>query len=383
MRRNITVARILLIFSIANVVLAAPASVRQRGLVTDGSDDEPTEEQAQAGSVHQDGVVPAALPPSEAGSLPAGSKQDGKLASSGGPSFQYLESYFDSPSAAGSEQDGKLASSDGPLYQHLESYFDLPSAAGSLYASPAESLYASPAGSEHDGKLASSDGPLYQHLESYFDLPSAPGSLYASAAGSEQDWRVASLGGPAHQGLVPQPSPPHLLSGWSPDHDSALDSPSGLHQDSVPVSGAPPSHGGLPQVLGGLQLKDGPVQSSLHPDWRPTANWEVGESSSAHTVSGAPESLPPKSGAQPWDEDLLGWHDLNPATDIDQASTGGESHGSAWSEVEADVADEAAHLHRSFERSPERDHGHRFSWGVRFCSHPSLSSRHLNQVTNL
>ena len=44
MRRDKTVARILLIFSIANVVLAAPAFVRQRHLVTDRGDDEPTDE---------------------------------------------------------------------------------------------------------------------------------------------------------------------------------------------------------------------------------------------------------------------------------------------------------------------------------------------------
>ena len=343
MLRDKTVARIILIFSIANVVLAAPALVLQRRLVTDGSDDEPTDEQGQApgslaGSVHQDGVVPAASPPSGTGSLPAGSKQDGKLASSDGPLYQHLESYFDLPPAAepaGSEQDGKLASSDGPLYQHVESYFDLPPEAGL----------------EQDGKLASSDGPLYQHLESYFDVPPAAGPLHAPA-GSEQDWQYTSLHGPAHQDLVPQPdSPPRLPPGWS-YHDSASNSPSGLYQDSVPVSGAPQSHDDLPQALNGLQSKDGPVPSSLHP-----ANLEIGESSSAHTASGAPESSPPKSGVQPWDEDFLGWQALNPATDIDQASTGGESQGSAWSEVEADVVDEAAHLHRSFERSSERDHG--------------------------
>ena len=35
---------------------------------------------------------------------------------------------------------------------------------------------------------------------------------------------------------------------------------------------------------------------------------------------------------------------------------------------------------RSSELSPERDHGHRFSWGVRLSS---LSCRHLNHVTNI
>jgi hypothetical protein len=35
---------------------------------------------------------------------------------------------------------------------------------------------------------------------------------------------------------------------------------------------------------------------------------------------------------------------------------------------------------RSFKSSPERDHRHRFSWGVRFCSLPSLSCLRLNQL---
>jgi hypothetical protein len=77
MRRNNIVARFPLIFSITNVVLAAPALVPQRRLVTDRADDEPTDESEQAlGSlaepVHQDGVV-SATPPS--GWLPAGSEE--------------------------------------------------------------------------------------------------------------------------------------------------------------------------------------------------------------------------------------------------------------------------------------------------------------------
>ena len=44
MRQGKTVARILLIFSIANVVLAAPVLVQQRRLVTDRSDDKSTDE---------------------------------------------------------------------------------------------------------------------------------------------------------------------------------------------------------------------------------------------------------------------------------------------------------------------------------------------------
>ena len=97
MRRGKIVAQILLIFSIASVVLAAHAIVRQRSLITDGSNDESTDESmpsqdtashesetssglgwvsespawsehdsvpgSQSGSLHQDGMEPAASPP--------------------------------------------------------------------------------------------------------------------------------------------------------------------------------------------------------------------------------------------------------------------------------------------------------------------------------
>ena len=78
MRRDKTFAGILLIFSIANVVLTAPASMRQRRLVTYRTDDEQTgvSNQGLAGSVHQD-VVPAVTPPS-VGS-PAGSEKSASL----------------------------------------------------------------------------------------------------------------------------------------------------------------------------------------------------------------------------------------------------------------------------------------------------------------
>ena len=86
MRRNKSVARILLIFSIASVVLAAPAVVRQRTLITDVPDDESTDESmpsietasdlsessAPSGWVHQ-------APPSQVGLLhesPVGPEQD-------------------------------------------------------------------------------------------------------------------------------------------------------------------------------------------------------------------------------------------------------------------------------------------------------------------
>ena len=80
MRRDKTFTRILLIFSIANVVLAAPAVVRQRHFVTDRSEDEPTDEStllpdklvdsySASQSSAPSGSVTQASPPSSAESL--------------------------------------------------------------------------------------------------------------------------------------------------------------------------------------------------------------------------------------------------------------------------------------------------------------------------
>jgi hypothetical protein len=122
---------------------------------------------------------------------------------------------------------------------------------------------------------------------------------------------------------------------------------SSLHQDLVPVSGAPESHDDLTRTP--------PSPWGLHTTERPPGQLEVGESS--RIESGTLGGSPPASGAQPllddknpWHDDTtLWWHDLSPITDVER------------------------HFHRSFEWSSERERGHRFSWGVRFCSLPSLS----------
>jgi hypothetical protein len=122
MRQDKTFARILLIFSIANVILAAPALVQQRRLVTDRTDDELTSESEQdpAGPVHQE-VVPASPPPS-VGS-PAGSEKSPTLSESWSddPQFEYLSKSSDSDSDSapnsqfGSHQDSVPVSGGLPL----------------------------------------------------------------------------------------------------------------------------------------------------------------------------------------------------------------------------------------------------------------------------
>ena len=235
-----TVVRILLILSIANVVLTAPALVPRRRLVTNRAD-EPTGESEQApGSLvepaHKDEVVPA-TPPS--GWSPAGSEQ--------------------------------------PL----------------------------------------SDSELLEWLNKCFGEGFPPNS----------------------------PSCIH--------HDPAPILPSSsLHQDLVPVSGAPESHDDptLPSPLG------------LPTTERPSGQLEVEESS--RVDSGTPGGSLPPSGAKPLPDDKNSWHDDT----------------SPWWHDLSPITDAGRHFHRSFEWNSERDRGHRFSWRVRFCFLPSLP-RELNQVT--
>ena len=225
MRRDKTFAQILLIVSIANLVLTAPALVPQGRLITDRAGDEPTGESGQdsAGLVHQE-VVPVAPPPS----------------------------------------------------------------------------VGSPAGSEKSLTLSQmwSDDSLLDYL--------------AKSSGS--------------------------------DSDSSPNSPSGSHQDSVPVSGAEQLHGDLPSLSEGLPLQNKPFPWWLHTDWRPPGKWEVGESS--HSGPGVTEMmLLPPSGAQPWHDDTVAttpwWHNLNSVTDMDQVSTmSWASRVSGWSDADAKVIEE-------------------------------------------
>jgi hypothetical protein len=169
--------------------------------------------------------------------------------------------------------------------------------------------------------------------------------------------------------------------------DSAPNSPTGLHQGSVPgteaLHVALQSHDDLPVMSGGLL--DRPSQWWQHTGSRPST-WEVGESSnsagepsqtvgelsqtageSSHTVPEAHEMLPPALEAQPLqmlppspeaqplhDEKTPWWHDLSLYADIDQDQSSDYGSMKSWaSEVESKIPDET--LLR------ERDHGHRFS----------------------
>ena len=264
MRQDRTVARILLIFSIANIVLAAPTLVRQRRLVTDRTDDEPTGEPEQdpAGLVHQ--VVPVEPPP------------------------------FGGSPAAPEKWPEKWSEGEDPQLEET----------------------------------------LLKWLDNLSDQP----------------------------------------------EDSAPNSPTGLHQGSVPgteaLHVALQSHDDLPVMSGGLL--DRPSQWWQHTGSRPST-WEVGESSNSagepsqtvgelsqtagepsHTAPEAHEMLPPALEAQPLQmlpptlesQPLHGntpwWHgldhELGSVTDMDQASTMSWLSKLSESEEEAKVPDET-HLH--------------------------------------
>ena len=143
MRRDKTVARILLIFSIANVVLAAPALVRQRRLVTDRGDDEPTDESnpdaPSNGPVRQNSVS-YSYSSADSTSL-SGSEPGSRLESLGG----YSDDEDSTPNSPPSlHQDfvprppsGSLNQDSVPVSGGPESHDDLPSVSGGPRLQPA------------------------------------------------------------------------------------------------------------------------------------------------------------------------------------------------------------------------------------------------------
>ena len=277
MRRDKIVARILLIFSVTNAVLAAPAVVQQRRFVTD-----------RAG-VKSTSPGPSSLgsetgPPSESGYLP-------DFEGSPGP---------DTPPLLSDDSDTSSS-------LHLSSNFGT------------DRYYSDPLSESHFNSLTHSS------------VGSSSSSLHpAEAPVSQLENDPPSMSG-AQQFNDPPPK-----SGTSE-----------LHNIPLATSGRPPSQDHDPTPAS-------PEAAQLH--------------------------KPPGSGDQPFHDDIhSSWQNWRPVTDIEQETDDkAKSKGfcglfRCWN----------WHLPRSFELSPERYHGRRFFWGVRFCSLPSLFSQHLNQVTNI
>ena len=285
MRRDKTVARIILLFSIANLVLAAPALVRQRRLVIDRADDGPTDElQATswslrlAGSVYQNEVVPAA-PPSGPGS------EDGTAP----------ELKRDSPTTIP---------------------FDTVSAPALL------------AGSGNNRMLGLSDAPArqsYSHSapQSEHEWPWSALDSLAVSGSSDLDFAEPDSGSRPSELTVSEGEAPLL-------HDDLLDSPSSQwhwqHTDSRPntwEAGESSNSAGEPsQTVGKLS---------------PTVE------EPSHTVPDAPEAQGLHVEKHPW------WHELyfHADADDDQGSHKAASWQSWGSEEGAEIAD-ISHFHRSY-----------------------------------
>jgi hypothetical protein len=187
MRRDQTFTRILLLFSIANVVLAAPAFVIQRSPVTDG----PESTEGSVPSLVSDsdasqslaglGVVSQAPPPLQVGSehgSPAGSVHQDFVPESSGSGAQQLN---DPPSTPGAQplHSDSLPASEG-----------LPLQGDSLPAPEAAQLHnippsASGAAQLHDSPSGPGAAP------SHDDLPSGSGAqpLHEDPHASWQNYR--------------------------------------------------------------------------------------------------------------------------------------------------------------------------------------------------
>ena len=287
MRRKKTVARVLLIFFIANVVLAAPAVVRQRSLVTDVPDDESTDESMPSLMTASD-VSETSPPPSQAGSLhesPPGSEKDW---TPGSPVGSLHQDGAEPAAPAGLHQDwiaSHASLSDVSLSQDLESPHDsdsalVPEAPQLHYVSP--SYFSSPTSgtppSQDDPRPGSGSPPLHND-----DSLAGPGAQ----PGIWKDVPLRSGAQPSYQTLPP-------ASEAAPLHDEPLPGPGAapLHNNPLSGSGAQPLH------------------EDLHPSWqnyRPVTEIEQVPSSrlqSSHLQPGALEA-PRVSGASlgfEWEE---------------------------------------------------------------------------------
>ena len=152
MRQDRIFARILLIFSIANVVLAAPAFIRQRALITDVQDDQST-----------DGSMPSLETASDMSETPAG--PDWVLQEP--PQSQSGPLHV---STSGSEQYWTPMSSPGSLHQNGVEPATPPSPPAGLHQDGTSSQ-ASSSPQLHDDPRPGSDTP-----QLHDDAPAGPGA---------------------------------------------------------------------------------------------------------------------------------------------------------------------------------------------------------------
>jgi len=305
MHRNKTFAGIFLIFSIANVVLGAPASIRQGHFVTERADDEPT------GDSKQD---PAATPP------PVGSPEKSLTLSDKQP-LDYLANDHSS----GDPERTVLPSSP---FRHQGS------------SSPEQN----PAGLVHEEVEHAATPPNHANylLNENGKRPALPSSPYGSHQGSslpEQD-----PAGLVHEEVKPAATPPPVGSQSRPEKlptmakllsdQKKLDYLTNflLYKDPkrlkrpVPPSAPYGSHQGssLPESVSGNTES---LHTASHEQMLPPAS--------------VAQPLPPASVAQPLHNDAHESVESNSFTDMDEASTmSSSSRVSGWEEEEAKSIEE-------------------------------------------
>ena len=220
--------------------------------------------------------------------------------------------------------------------------------------------------------------------------PSSAGSLHQDSAPVSVD---------------PQLNDPQPVSGTSELHD---DTPSSL--------GNPPSQDDAPQTSVAAQLKNDPLPGTgsqalhddIHPSWHDhdwqhvTTEIEEVAEPDVHDVHNVQDVHPVQGYYEDYhyfdlDDDEIKLNFANDDNEVKPKTFCGlrldcfdwEAFKDSLFDDEGEKAPEmtwdASHVRwrrtRPFQRSPERDHGHRFSWAVRFYTLPSQPCRHLNHVT--
>ena len=374
MRRDKTFAQILLIFSIAHVVLGAPALVRQRSIEPDVPDNGPTD-----------------------GSMP-------------GPSLVTAPDVSEAPPPPGSEQDSAPGPSAGSSHQGGVQPAAPPTPPDGLHqdstashASLSDMSVSQDSTSSHDAEIAPWSGRPQLHYvsSSYFSPPASlnppsqrPGSWAPPV--HDDDNSLAGSGAQRKYWFVPLgDSPPRPPSG-SGAHSSYYNDPPPPASKAAQLYNSPP-----PPASEAAQLHNSPPPpaseaAQLHNSPPPTSG--VAQLHDELPSGPVDAPLPDAPPSMPW------WHTLGHASEIEQAPStvsslrlepealeaprvSTASLGSGWAEAfavaaEAEAKEVAAQAAKKakppkglcglrcwmqfyprsfFKSSPERDHGHHLS----------------------
>ena len=348
MRRDKTVARILLVLSVVHVAVAAPAVARRSSLDVAGSSTPALEKRIKSDDEGMLDSFPLRHPGSVVSMNPEPYSDSESVTSSdpeqgSGPSSRYLEEptdfesdrYYLAPDWTGDESQYLTKSGPGSSSAQYD-----PAPMSATPPTQGESAPVSAAPSTHDDSVPKSATPLTHH-----DPP-----LVFGTSPTHGDSQPASITPPTHDGSSPvSPTPPThhgppSVSGNSPSHDDlppasitspTHDDPSSVsghspshdksspasitpptHDDSSSVSPTPPPHNDPPSVSGTSPTHEDSVPDSpTHDDPlsvsgnSPTHDNSVPASITPSTHDG----LPPESGASQW-QHTNSWSTWTPTT---------------------------------------------------------------------